>query len=138
MISHTIDSAGGLVICRATGRFGILRLSDYLQALLGDPSFDHRLNALVIAEHAATIPPFHMVRFLNPLIDAWIADRGPSKWAFVLPNRTARAMAETVLKLLSLSQVEARCFVSEDKAREWLIGRSRAASSTMLTAVAAG
>jgi hypothetical protein len=134
MICHTIDRQNRIVICRAKGRFGLLRVSDYIQALLADHHFTGCFGALVIASDQTVIPPFHLVRFLNPLIDAWVAQRGPRHWAFVLPNRTARAMAELVLRHLSLSQIEARCFLSQAEAKRWLAEKANELDGTFESA----
>jgi hypothetical protein len=120
MLTYELDTLGGLVVCRAQGRFGVLDVSDYIQTLAADPKFDPRFNALILVTEVAAIPPFPMLRFLHPLLDAWTARRGTAKWAFVLPNQAARAMAETALNHLSLNEVQARCFLTERDAREWL------------------
>jgi hypothetical protein len=120
MLVYNIDAAARLVICRAVGRVGVLDVANYLQALGGDRDFNRGLDALILVSDSRSLPPFSLLRYLNPVLSAWARWRGPSKWAVVLPNVAARGMTETAVNHLTLHQVEVRCFTSEPIARQWL------------------
>jgi hypothetical protein len=120
MITFDIEPANRLAVCRAENGVGVLEIANYLQALVRDPRFDPSFNSLIVAVDTTSIPTFGMLRFLDPIVATWTAQRGRAKWAVVVPNEAARALAVTELKHLTLNQVEARCFISETLAREWL------------------
>ncbi|MDO8539079.1 MAG: hypothetical protein Q7S40_01450 [Opitutaceae bacterium] len=120
MITYTIDAAAGLVICRVQHGISVLDVANYIQALMRDPNFTPGCDALVTIADVASIPPFEMLRYLQPLISGWTARRGAAKWALVLPNEVARTMAQTALQHLPLHDVQACCFVHEAEARAWL------------------
>lgn len=120
MITYVIDKTASLVICRVRSGISVLDVANYLQALMRDPNFTSRCNALILVTDTASIPPFDMLRYLNPLISGWAACRGAAKWAFVLPHEAARVLAETALQHISLHDVQAQCFVVEANARVWL------------------
>jgi hypothetical protein len=137
MISHTIDQENHILVSRVAGRFGLLRISDYIQVLMADPELPECSGGLVVVADQSTIPPFHLVGLLTPVIDAWMNQRGPDRWAFVLPHRAAHAMAETVLKRLPLDHFETRCFLSEFEARQWLTGNKATVSDKLIPAATA-
>ena len=125
MISYRIDRPAGLLKCRAQDGISVLDVANHLQALLRDPEFTPGLDALITVVDLVSIPPLDMVRYLRPLISGWAARGGEARWALVLPNEVTRVLAETARAHLPLHQVEARCFLAEAAALEWLGVRSK-------------
>jgi hypothetical protein len=120
MIDYHIDVARRIVTTRVTGRLSLADLAGHLQRIVRDPKFSADFNALIVAMDATAVPTDTSVALLAPLVRAWSLRRTGVKWAFVLPDATSKAQAESGLLRLKLTSVSTRCFRSENAALAWL------------------
>ncbi|MDO8542671.1 MAG: hypothetical protein Q7S40_19700 [Opitutaceae bacterium] len=134
MIDYHIDTARSIVITRAVGRVTISDLTGHFVRLMRDPAFKPELNALIIATDESAVPTPVGVGALSPLVRAWSKRRTGVKWAFVLPNQATRDFAESALQQVRLTEVFARCFLSEGAALAWLEPAPAAATPAPKTA----
>ena len=129
MLDYHIDLTRNVVITRAAGRVSVIDVTNHLVRLMRDAAFKPELNALIIAADINAVPNPVGVGALAPLVRAWSKRRAGVKWAFVLPNQTARDMAESALDQVKLTAVSARCFLSEGAAIAWLCADAPRASA---------
>lgn len=121
MINYTIERERRLIVCRIVGGMSVLELTHHFQTLASDPAYDPGFNTLILAGDIASVPPFSLLRFFNPIISVWTAKRGTAKWGFVLPNEATKTLVEIAIAQVKLNRIQARCFDSEEAARNWLV-----------------
>jgi hypothetical protein len=120
MIDYHIDTDRQLITTRGAGRITLADFAGHLQRILRDRKFNQAFNSLIIALDATAVPSPTTIQLLKPLVRAWSFRRSGVKWAIVLPDATSRALVEAALLEINLTNITARCFLSEGAAISWL------------------
>jgi hypothetical protein len=120
MIAYEVDVTRGVVTTRVLGRVSFAEFANHLHGILRDAGFKPHFDSLIVAMDREAIPAAASVRKIKTLVTAWSMWRSGVRWAVVVPDDAAKAVADSILHDLALIRVTARCFTSEVDAVTWL------------------
>jgi len=120
MIDYSINTEEKLLYCNISGAIKLVNFTDYINELVVDEKFHHKLNTIISVSENTSISYANEAAGIGKFFSEFVQQRKGAAWAFVMSSNTTMGLTRLIIDEIDSSPININYFNTEGEAKKWI------------------